>query len=245
MFRLEFSNVTKSFSNQIKALDSVSFNVGDGEIVGLIGSNGAGKTTTINICTKLIEQYEGSVFLNEINIKDIRFKDYPISYIPDEPVFYEFLTLQEHLTFVQSLYQNKAVLSIESLMSRLDLEPHVNKMPHQLSRGTKQKLMIAMALLRDYSTLIADEPFTGLDPYQIGVFKRILVDLRNTGKSILVSTHLLDIVESLCDRYVLLHNGKVLAIGSKEELSRLVCINESTSLENIFMHFLQAERRET
>jgi ABC-2 type transport system ATP-binding protein len=238
---LEFNEVTKSYDGQIMALDSVSFGIKAGEIVGLIGTNGAGKTTAIKICTRLLEQYEGAVRLDGIAINSIKIENYPISYIPDEPVFYEFMSLSEHLTFVESLYPGKAEFTKDALISRFDLEGHVDKMPNQLSKGTKQKLMIAMALLRNYSLLIADEPFTGLDPYQISVFKKTLIDLRDSGKAVLISTHLLEMVESFCDRYVLLHKGRVLAIGSRRELACLLDADKETTIEEIFFKYLQKE----
>jgi ABC-2 type transport system ATP-binding protein len=241
MYKLEFSNITKNYDFQVLALDSVSFGIKSGEIVGLLGTNGAGKTTSIKICTRLLGQYEGNVLLDGADINTIPLAKYPISYVPDEPVFYEFMSLSEHLTFVQSLYENTTEFTKDLLISEFDLEEHLNKKPHQLSKGTKQKLMIAMALLREYSIFIADEPFTGLDPYQISVLKKTLIGLRDSGKSVLVSTHLLDMVESFCDRYVLLHKGKVLSTGSRLELARKIGEKENVSLETIFLKYVQKE----
>ncbi|RDB57734.1 ABC transporter ATP-binding protein [Paraeggerthella hongkongensis] len=218
---LSVRNLTKRYGSRVTALDSVSFDVHEGQIVGLIGANGAGKTTTIKICTKFVDQYEGAVDLNGKPAADYKLKDYPISYIPDEPVFYEFMTLGEHLSFVESLYSEKdRFFCKEELIERFELSSHLSKAPGKLSKGTKQKMMISMALLRGQELLIADEPFTGLDPHQIREFKNMLCELRDRGVAVMLSTHLLNMVDSYCDEFVVLDKGRVIAAGSKEDIAK-------------------------
>lgn len=237
MSGLTFSNVSKEYPSQKQrslALDDVSFEVGAGEIVGLIGKNGAGKTTSLKIAAGFISEYSGDVQVNDILMSSRNAECRLISYIPDSPVFYEFMTLRENLAFVEDLYPQHDWPKTSDLIDIFELDEHLDKMPNKLSKGTKQKMSISMALLRDYSILLADEPFSGLDPENISNLKQLLIELKKIGKGILVSTHLLNMVESFCDRYVILDKGKLIASGDEEKLKALSkkC---STSIESIFL----------
>lgn len=185
---LEFNNVTKKY-NHLTALDDVSFDVNSGEIIGLIGANGAGKTTAIEIITGFIQPDCGQVSFHHMEGTG---QHSAIAYIPDELVYYEFMTVAEHLEFISSLYLD-GEYTIEEIISRSFLEEQLDKIPHTLSKGNKQKLMIGTALLWEFKLLMADEPFTGLDPRQINVLKRTLSELKGRVKGILISTHLLDV----------------------------------------------------
>ena len=132
------------------------------------------------------------------------------------PVFYEELSLAEHLHFTKAIYPD-GDYSVQEILEKFDLSAHQNKIPSALSKGTRQKLMIAMALLREYQLLIADEPFSGLDPKQISVLKELLSEQARKGKTILLSSHLLDVVENICDRYVVIRQGVCLAVGGRED----------------------------
>lgn len=230
---LSVENISYSYDN-VMALQDVSFSANLGEVTGIIGANGAGKTTSMLIITRYLVPQSGDVFLDGRSIRQWRNEDFPVSYIPDEPVFYEELTLLEHLHFVKALYP-KNMQDIEDLIERFEFSDHINKVPSLLSKGNRQKLMIALALLREYQILIADEPFTGLDPNQIHHFKNILSEQRKMGKAVLLSTHLLDIIDNLCDRYVILHKGRVLAAGTKEDIKAAFDIAEAASLEAIYL----------
>ena len=177
---LEFDEISFSYPG-VLALDNISFEVERGEIVGLIGANGAGKTTAILHIIRYLNPKSGRIRMDSVDISRIKNEDFPVSYIPDTPVFYEELTLLEHLHFIKALYPDNK-LSIDEIIDRLELLDHLHKVPSALSKGTKQKLMIALALLRRYELLIADEPFSGLDPKQIGVFKQILKECRQEQK---------------------------------------------------------------
>lgn len=213
---IEFKNVTKKY-NLVKALDSVSFQIMPGEIVGLVGANGAGKTTAIKLITKYITPEQGTIFIDNQDIVEEKQTCQNISYIPDEPVYYEFMTVAEHLQFIQAMYPN-GEYSIEEIIDMLSLSRQLTKVPNALSKGNKQKLMLATAFLRSFDYLIADEPFTGLDPKQIKSLKHILMELRKRNKGILLSTHLLDVIELFCDRYIMIDDGHIIAIGTKEEI---------------------------
>ena len=196
----EFNDISYSYGQSI-ALDSLSFFAPRGEIVGLIGENGAGKTTAVKTIVRFIKPEHGTISINGTDIQKIKLEQYPVSYIPDTPVFYEELSLLEHLQFVKALFPDIPV-SIEDTIVRFDLQEHCNKVPAALSKGTQQKLSIAMALLRSFDILVADEPFTGLDPTQIAVLKDCLLEVKQAGKLVLLSSHLLSVVENICDLVV-------------------------------------------
>ena len=191
----EFNDISYSYGQSI-ALDSLSFFAPRGEIVGLIGENGAGKTTAVKTIVRFIKPEHGTISINGTDIQKIKLEQYPVSYIPDTPVFYEELSLLEHLQFVKALFPDIPV-SIEDTIVRFDLQEHCNKVPAALSKGTQQKLSIAMALLRSFDILVADEPFTGLDPTQIAVLKDCLLEVKQAGKIAAESVSAL-ITDSLC-----------------------------------------------
>lgn len=230
--------VTKSY-NHTNVLDKVSFHVAPGEIVGLVGANGAGKTTTIQLLLQLLPPDAGTITINGKPAEAAQ----NIAYIPDTPVYYEFLTVREHLQFICDLYP-KNTISCEELINRLSLKPYLDKTPDTLSKGNKQKLMIAIALLRDFDYLVADEPFTGLDPRQINTLKTMLLELRAHGKGILLSTHLLDVIELFCDRYVMLHAGHVIATGNKAELLAAHGLAPTCTIEECYLTLTDYEPEE-
>ena len=140
----------------------------------------------------------------------------------------------EHLQFVKALFPDIPV-SIEDTIVRFDLQEHCNKVPAALSKGTQQKLSIAMALLRSFDILVADEPFTGLDPTQIAVLKDCLLEIKQAGKLVLLSSHLLSVVENICDRYVIIKKGKLLAAGTRKALMHQSDLPDSTSMETLYL----------
>jgi ABC-2 type transport system ATP-binding protein len=236
---LEFDKISFSYP-EVLALDGVSFKVARGEIVGLIGANGAGKTTAILHIIRYLNPKSGKIRMDGVDISKIKNEDFPVSYIPDTPVFYEELTLLEHLHFLKALYPDNK-LSIDEIIDRLEIHDHLHKVPSALSKGTKQKLMIALALLRRYELLIADEPFSGLDPKQIGIFRQVLEECRQEQKAVLLSTHLLDMVDGTCDRYIMLHRGKLIAIGTKQDIIQRHALDPDSTLEQVYLTLVGKE----
>ena len=236
---IEFKNVSKDYG-YIKALKNISFYANTGEVLGLIGANGAGKSTSIRLMLNYISQTSGEVFLDNQKIETITSRDNKLSYIPDEPIYYEFMTVEEHFHFIQAMYKN-GEYNFKHLIERFDLYDHVKKMPHALSKGNKQKVMICTAIMREFDYLIADEPFTGLDPRQMTTFKEILLELKNRGKAVILSTHLLDTIESFCDRYVMIDKGEILAFGTKDEIIKSKKLSSDMSIEQIYL--LLTEKR--
>ncbi|MCK9222458.1 MAG: ATP-binding cassette domain-containing protein [Limnochordia bacterium] len=230
------SNLSYAYK-KTRVLHNVSFCGSKGETIGLIGANGAGKTTVIKNITGYLTPSTGKITLNGTDIGSIKDTDFPISYIPDTPVFYEELSLLEHLHLTKALYpSNKR--EIAELLVLFELEEHIHKIPSALSKGTRQKLMIAMALLRSYTMLLADEPFSGLDPKQIALLKHLFAQHKKQNKLVILSTHLLDVAENMCDRYVLLHKGAVLADGTKTELAEKAGIANDASMESIYLELV-------
>lgn len=236
---LEFDKISFSYP-EVLALDGISFKVARGEIVGLIGANGAGKTTAILHIIRYLNPKSGKIRMDGVDISKIKNEDFPVSYIPDTPVFYEELTLLEHLHFLKALYPDNK-LSIDEIIDRLEIFDHLHKVPSALSKGTKQKLMIALALLRRYELLIADEPFSGLDPKQIGIFRQVLEECRQEQKAVLLSTHLLDMVDGTCDRYIMLHRGKLIAIGTKQDIIQRHALDPDSTLEQVYLTLVGKE----
>lgn len=218
---LEIKNLTGGYVN-IPVLKDVSFEVGDGQLIGLIGLNGAGKSTTINEIIGLLRPYAG-----EIRIDDLTLVASPsayrqkIGYIPETPSLYEELTLREHIETVAMAYdldQEVVFERVTPLLKQFRLEEKLDWFPVHFSKGMKQKVMIICAFAVDPSLFIVDEPFLGLDPVAISDLIQLLNAEKEKGKSILMSTHVLDSAEKMCDAFVILHKGQVRAQGTLEEL---------------------------
>ena len=209
---LSVKKLSKSYNGK-EAICDISFDIKKGEIVGLVGENGAGKTSTIKSILKLIShdtgvtKFEGSEYTNIFGIEN------KIAYIPDEPIFYDSLTCHDNINFVGRVF----IKSIDefnelykNLVEKFDFKKHLSKFPDELSKGNKQKLLIILGALQKFELMIADEPFTGLDPVQIKVLKEYFISLKKMGKSVMISTHLLDIAESICDRVIIIDNSRVI-----------------------------------
>jgi ABC superfamily ATP binding cassette transporter ABC protein len=218
---LEIKNLTGGYVN-IPVLKDVSFEVDNGQLVGLIGLNGAGKSTTINEIIGLLRPYSGEIRIDGLSLVEspsaYRQK---IGYIPETPSLYEELTLREHIETVAMAYDldQKAVFArVAPLLKQFRLEEKLDWFPVHFSKGMKQKVMIICAFAVDPSLFIVDEPFLGLDPVAIADLIHLLETEKGKGKSILMSTHVLDSAEKMCDAFVILHKGQVRAQGTLEDL---------------------------
>ena len=218
---LEIKELTGGYVN-IPVLKDVSFEVGNGQLVGLIGLNGAGKSTTINEIIGLLTPYKGQIQIDGLELRtnpsDYRKK---IGFIPETPSLYEELTLREHIETVAMAYdieQEIAFKRVDKLLEMFRLKEKLDWFPVHFSKGMKQKVMIICAFVVDPSLFIVDEPFLGLDPVAIADLIQLLDEEKKKGKSILMSTHVLDSAEKMCDSFVILHKGQVRAKGSLAEL---------------------------
>jgi ABC-2 type transport system ATP-binding protein len=238
---LEVKKLSGGYAN-IPVLKDVSFQVADGELVGLIGLNGAGKSTTIKEIIGLLTPYQGQILIDGQTIQD-RAEAYrkKIGFIPETPSLYEELTLKEHLEVVALAYDldwDAAFERADKLLKLFRLEEKLDWFPVHFSKGMKQKVMIICAFMVQPSLLIVDEPFLGLDPVAIQDLIDLIEEEKKRGTSILMSTHVLDSAEKMCDRFVILHQGQVLADGHLDQL-RQSFGQADASLNDIYLTLTQ------
>lgn len=234
---LKIENLTGGYVN-IPVLKNISFEVNDGELVGLIGLNGAGKSTTINEIIGLLTPYQGQITLDGLTLANDQ-ADYrkKIGFIPETPSLYEELTLREHLETVAMAYDlefEAAMARAKELLKLFRLSDKLDWFPINFSKGMKQKVMIVCAFMVNPSLFIVDEPFLGLDPLAISDLTDLLAQEKAKGKAILMSTHVLDAAEKMCDRFVILHHGQVRAVGNLAEL-REAFGQKDASLNDIYI----------
>jgi ABC-2 type transport system ATP-binding protein len=220
------------------AVDDMSFEVGGGEIVGLIGPNGAGKTTTLRSLAGILRPTAGHVRIDGYDIVEHAIEaKRRLAFMPDEPHLFEYLTVLEHLRLTARLF---AVHDIDrrakALLDELELSGKEQALPDELSRGMRQKVVIACGLVREATALLFDEPLTGLDPIGIRKMRETIVARGRAGAAILLSSHLLHLVEEICTRIIIMDGGRIVADGTFAELAAHVEIAAAgSSLEPIFM----------
>jgi ABC-2 type transport system ATP-binding protein len=211
---IEVTGLTKLYGD-IVAVDDLSFRVAPGEVMGLVGPNGAGKTTTLRSLSGITIPTRGSVRIAGANLAtEPRRAKAALAFIPDEPQLFEYLTVEEHLRFIARLYQvADANQRIVPLLVEFELLNKRHALPGELSRGMRQKLAIACGLLHSPTALILDEPLTGLDPGGIRKMKATIAQRARTGSAVVLSSHLLHLVEELCTHVLVLHRGQRVAYG--------------------------------
>jgi ABC-2 type transport system ATP-binding protein len=220
------------------AVDDISFHVGSHEIVGLIGPNGAGKTTTLRSIAGILRPTSGRIAIDGHDIvADPIAARRCLAFMPDEPHLFEYLTVEEHLRLIARLY---SVSDIDTrsrvLFAELELTGKERSLPGELSRGMRQKVVIACGLVRDASTLLFDEPLTGLDPVGIRRMRQTIVARAQAGACVLVSSHLLHLVEEICTRVIVMNRGHKVADGTVAELAaRADLAAADSNLEQIFL----------
>lgn len=231
---LEVKNLKKRYGKTF-AVNGISFELNRGTIIGLIGPNGAGKTTTIKCIAGLLKPTEGTVCILGNSIKSPEARS-NIAYIPETPDVYPMLTVWEHLKFIALAFKLEGwEAKAEELIDRFDLKDKRNELCKNLSKGMTQKVSICCNLLHDPQVILVDEPMVGLDPKAIRELKDAFLSLKEEGKTILISTHLLDNAQSLCDGVIVMKKGSIVAKGSLDELRRTVNAGEQTSLEELFL----------
>jgi ABC-2 type transport system ATP-binding protein len=235
---LEVKNLTKKFGS-VEALKDLSFNINDGEIVGLIGENGSGKTTTIKIIAGLYQPTEGEVKINNLDIvEESDTARCQIGYIPDEPAVYDKLTGDEFLHFVAEAFdisKEKSKNKIEELKKLFPMEGQTSGFFEDYSRGTRQKFMIIAALLHEPELLLIDEPIVGLDPKSASTATKLFQDFVDKEKhSILLCTHTLSVAERICHRFIILKQGQIIASGNLEQLRKKV-ESDNASLHEVYL----------
>jgi ABC-2 type transport system ATP-binding protein len=233
---IEVEGLTKLFGDRV-AVRELTFSVQPGEVLGLVGPNGAGKTTTLRSVAGIIAPSAGRIRIagHDLRTEPIAAKG-RLAFIPDEPHLFDYLTVGEHLDFVARLYNvSDAPERRHALLSELELLDRIDAFPPELSRGMKQKLAIACGLLHAPSALMFDEPLTGLDPIGIRRMKATILRRAREGAAIILSSHLLHLVEELCTRVLVLRHGERVATGALGDIIAERPELAGRSLEEVFI----------
>ena len=242
---LELKNVTKAYNKgSVKAVDSLSMTVNDGEIFGFLGPNGAGKTTSIRMLTGILQPDEGELLLDGISIKDrpIAAKR-TFAFVPDNPETFSRLKAVEYLDFICDVYKiadEERKERIEKYCEKFGMLENLGSRISSFSHGMKQKLFLIASLITDPKNWILDEPMVGLDPEAAFTIKEIMRERAAAGKTVFFSTHVMEVAEKLCDRVGIIKKGKLVFIGTIAELQTQHGA-QGQSLEDIFLKLVAEE----
>ena len=227
---IEVKNVTKKYGKFV-AVDDISFTINDGEIVGLLGPNGAGKSTTMNMLTGFIEQTEGDIIVDGYNmLKKPKKAKREIGYMPEGVPLYSDLTVKEFITYmaeIKNVNKKERKEKIEKVIENTGLKDVQNKLTKNLSRGYKQRVSLAGALVGEPKILILDEPTVGLDPKQITEIRSLIKELGKTH-TVILSSHILSEVSQICNKVIIINKGKIVAVDTPENLENKVSNNNAT-----------------
>jgi ABC-type multidrug transport system ATPase subunit len=237
---LEVTGLIKRYDKQ-NAVNNITFSLQGGEVVGLLGPNGAGKSTTMKCIVGLLRKTSGEITIGGLDHLSVEAKRL-FSYIPETPSVYDLLTVKEHMQFIAQAYgvsgwKEKA----ERYFEIYDLTDKQDKLGRDLSKGMRQKVSICCALLPDPKVLFFDEPMIGLDPKAIKNTKKIFRDLKAEGKTILVSTHLIESVETIADRIMIMKNGNIVGNDTLSNLKADFNGGVNSSLEDLFLELTKDE----
>ena len=230
---IEIKNVSKTYNGTKKTLENITFNVNDGEIFAFIGHNGAGKTTTIKLIVGILDFESGEILINGKSIKESPIeckKD--IAYVPDNPDLYENMKAIDFINFICDMYNTPLITRRENIAKyskMFEIENNLNDDISSFSHGMKQKVALISALAHNPKVLIMDEPFVGLDPKAVYDMKELMKQMAKEGKTVLFSTHILDVAEKLCDRVAIIKNGKIVKTGNMKD------VKGDESLEQVFL----------
>ncbi len=236
---LIIKNLSKTYKNGKKAVDTLSLEVHPGDIFGFIGHNGAGKTTTIKCVTGLLDFNQGEIFVGGKSIKthDIECKR-TMAYIPDNPDLYENMTGIQYLNFIADIFtvpKKEREEAIKKYSDAFELTSSLGDLISAYSHGMKQKLALISAFIHNPSLLVLDEPFVGLDPKASHTLKGFMKELCDNGGAIFFSTHVLEVAEKLCSKIAIIQSGKLVACGRTDE------VKGDSSLEELFLELINHE----
>jgi len=238
---IKITNLSKSYNKgAVKAVDGLNLHVKPGEIFGFLGPNGAGKTTTIKMMVGLLNPDSGSVFIKGFDIgRDSLDAKKRLGYVPDNPDIYERITGMEYLNFLGDVYRvpmPERKERIGKFLKMFELEGAAGDLIKSYSHGMRQKIVLTGALLHDPAVWILDEPMVGLDPKSSHLLKEFMREHCDKGNSVFFSTHILEVAEKLCDRIGIIHRGRLVAVGTMDELRQG---ETAGSLENIFLELTE------
>ena len=237
---IEIKNVSKKYNFKDKVLDNINLNIQDGEIFGFLGPNGAGKTTLIKMITGILEIEEGKILIDKKDIKknSIEAKE-KLGLVPDNSDIFLNLKGLEYLNLMADIYNVSAKdrkVRIEKYAKIFEMTDSLNQKIQKYSHGMRQKITIIGVLLHEPKNLILDEPITGLDPKAIYDLKQIIIEHSGKQNVVFFSTHIIEIAERMCDRVAIINKGKILFVGTIEELRKE--IKEKKTLEEMFMELI-------
>ena len=234
---LEIKGLTKKYKNADKnAIEDINLTIENGDIYGFIGPNGAGKSTTIKCLVGIHSFEKGSIMLDGLSIKDnpIEFK-HQISYVPDNPDLYEFLTGMEYINFVSNVYDEDVSKEDINLAKKFNLENNLLEPIRTYSHGMKQKIALIGALIHKPKLIVLDEPFVGLDPKAAFDLKEIIKELCQNGMMVFFSSHVLEVVEKFCNKIAIIKNGQIVSSGLTDD------VKGDSSLEGAFLELYDKE----
>jgi ABC-2 type transport system ATP-binding protein len=235
-------HVTKCYG-RLRAVDDISLHVLPGEVFAFLGPNGAGKTTTIKMMTGLLAPDAGRIEVCGFAMSsDARAAKARLAYVPDQPFLYQKLSAREFLSFVGQMYELDADLCLEranQYMALLDVTRFADQLAESYSHGMKQRVVLAAALMHDPQVLVVDEPMVGLDPRTVRIVKDIFRQRAAAGRTVFMSTHTLDVAESIAHRIAIIHQGRIVACGTLDELKARAA--REHRLEDIFLELTQPD----
>lgn len=235
---LRVKSLTKKYE-KVLAADEVSFEINAGELGVLIGPNGAGKSTTIKSIAGLL-RFEGEISIGGYNNKTVEAKRI-FGYVPEAPAVYEYLSVWDHMEFIARAYNLQNWKDdAEALLKRFDMDDKKDKIGKDLSKGMQQKVSLCCALLIKPSMIMLDEPMIGLDPKAIKELKSIFSELKQSGCAILISTHILDSIDEIWDKALIMNNGKIVYNNTRDKMEA-----DGESLEHIFFSLTEGNETET
>ena len=241
MIKLE--NISKSYVKGKKSVDSLNLEIKDGEIFGFLGPNGAGKTTTIKMITGILNADEGKILVDDKDIKkDGISAKKTIGFVPDTPDIFLKLKGIEYLNFMGDIYEVPKEIRkqrIEELTKKFEIYDNLNEEMQGYSHGMRQKIILCGALLNNPKNWILDEPMTGLDPKASFDLKEMMRKHAKEGNCVFFSTHVLEVAEKLCDRVGIINKGKLIFVGTFEEMKRK--LKDNGTLEELFLEITQDE----
>ena len=234
---IEIKKVSKEYKKDRKVIDNLDLTINNGEIFGFLGPNGAGKTTTIKMITGILDITEGDILIDNKSIKkeSIEAKK-RLGIVLDNPNIYLKLKGIDYLNFIADIYEiskEERIKKIDELTRKFEIENVLDNKIESYSHGMRQKLLIVGALIHSPNNWILDEPMTGLDPKASYELKKIMKQYAQGNKTVFFSTHILDVAEKLCDRIAIINKGKLLFVGTHEEMKKE--LKENKSLEELFM----------
>ena len=238
---IEIKNVSKSYVKGKKSVDNLNLDIKDGEIFGFLGPNGAGKTTTIRMITGILDIDEGDILIDGMSIKTSPLEAKKrFGFVPDSPDMFLKLKGIEYLNFMADIYEiskEKRLKKIEEITKKFEIYDDLNNQIQSYSHGMRQKIVICGALLSEPKNWILDEPMTGLDPKSSFDLKEMMKSHAKSGKTVFFSTHVLEVAEKLCDRVGIINNGKLVFVGTFEQLKER--FKEEGTLEELFLEITE------